>query len=286
MSSSQDIIRLQAKKHVLVPIEDFRTIEEYCLFLIHLKAYEEAAKMAKDKSVLDYGCNIGYGTKVIGTNCKEVIGVDVSPKAIEEARRRFGSNGIEFRLSDGIRLPFKDNRFDLVVSFQVIEHIDDYDSYLTEIKRVLADTGKVLFTTPNARIRLDPGMKPLYPFHVREFSAGELQKLLQRYFPQVAIRGLFGKEPLYSTELNRVKTALLKYRRRPQWVNTLSHKSRAVLPASVIGHIKTMLSSLKGKKKLDPAILQLYSTDDLFYRDDNLDEALDLMAICHQSNAL
>lgn len=281
MSSSQDIIRLQAKKHVLVPIEDFRTIEEYCLFLIHLKAYEEAAKMAKDKTVLDCGCNIGYGTKVIGTHCKEVIGVDVSPKAIEEARRRYGSNGIEFRLVDGIRLPFKDNRFDLVVSFQVIEHIDDYDSYLTEIKRVLADTGKVLFTTPNARIRLDPGMKPLYPFHVREFSAGELQKLLQRYFPQVAICGSFGKEPLYSTELNRVKTALLKYRRRPQWVNSLSYKLRATLPASVTGHIKTMLGSLKGKKKLDPAILQQYSTADLFYRDDNLDEALDLMAICY-----
>lgn len=286
MSSSQDIIRLQAKKHVLVPIEDFRTIEEYCLFLIHLKAYEEAAKMAKDKTVLDYGCNIGYGTKVIGTHCKEVIGVDVSPKAIEEARRRYGSNGIEFRLVDGIRLPFKDNRFDLIVSFQVIEHIGDYDSYLTEIKRVLAKGGKVMFTTPNARIRLDPGVKPLYPFHVREFSAGELQKLLQRYFPQVAIRGLFGKEPLYSTELNRVKTALLKYRRRPQWVNSLSRKLRVVLPALVTGHIESMLGSFKGKKKLDPAILQQYSTGDLFYRDDNLDEALDLMAICYQGNAV
>ena len=282
MSFRRSAIRLQADKHGFVHTQGFQTIEDYCLYLIHLKAYETAAGKSRGKIVLDCGCNVGYGTKLISTYSREVIGVDVSKKAIQEASRQFGSQGITFQTVDGTHLPFKDQRFDLVISFQVIEHISDYTQYLGEIKRVLSDKGAAIFTTPNARIRLDPGMKPFYPFHIREFSADELKGLLNGYFSTVQVRGLFGSESLYAIEYNRVRESLEKVRRRPQWLNSLSLKIRAGVPDSLISFVRMTIRSLRRQKKPDEAVLQQYSTGDLFYRDDNPDEALDLMAICHK----
>ena len=283
MSSQQDMIRSQAKKHPFVNTKSFTTIEEYCLHLIHRNAYDEAAKMAHNKTVLDLGCNTGYGTRVLGVQAKEVIGVDMSPQVIAEARRRFGANGIQIRLVDGICLPFEDQKFDLVVSFQVIEHITDYDIYLSETKRVLAPGGIVMFTTPNARIRLDSDMKPWNRFHVREFGAYELAELLQTYFPRVVVRGLFASEYLYAVELNRVKNEREAARRRTTWNSDLRWKLKSILPDRVVRQLKRARRRLSsGMHALDPAIIQSYSTADFYYRDEDLDEALDLMAICYK----
>ncbi|NIT54612.1 MAG: class I SAM-dependent methyltransferase, partial [candidate division Zixibacteria bacterium] len=136
------------------------------LHLIHKKAYEKASEFTKEKTVLDLGCNTGYGSHILKGACKEIIGVDVSEKAIKIANELYGNDGVEFSVIDGKRLPFKENRFDVVVSFQVIEHIVDQGEYLKEIKRVLVPGGKIIFTTPNRLIRLYPDMKPWNEFHV------------------------------------------------------------------------------------------------------------------------
>jgi len=283
MSSQPDQVGLQAARHPFVNTEDFVTLEEYCLHLIHCKAYDEAAKMARQKSVLDVGCNTGYGTYVLGAQSGEVIGVDVSIQAIAEARRQFSTHGIDFRLIDGTRLPFEGDRFDLIVSFQVIEHIADYDPYLSEIRRVLAPGGMAMFTTPNAHIRLDPGMKPWNRFHVREFSADELAELLQTYFPQVVIRGLFGRDYLHAVELNRVKNEREAALRRAAWNAELRWKVRSMLPGRVAKYVRRARRRLRSRSyALDPAIIRRYSTADFHYGDEDLDEALDLMAICHK----
>ena len=289
MSSSGNTLHFQASQHELVRTEGFATIGEYSLFLIHLKAYTEAAPMASNQVVLDLGCNNGYGTRIIKDCCKEVIGVDISPRAIAEARRRFGTDGIEFRLVDGVRLPFADGRFDLVVSFQVIEHVGDYEVYLSEMKRVLTPGGKALLTTPNARIRLDPGMTPWNPFHVREFSADELEELLLQYFPKVAVQGLFATDDLYSAELNRVKQAREAARRRPAWLNVLRSQVVTRTPYRLLNQIVTVrrgLNNLINARKLDPVRLQRLSVADLFYRQGDVDQALDLMAICEKETSL
>src|SRR5438046_2777514 len=122
---------------------------------MHLRAYEAAAQRAKALRVLDLGCNNGYGTNIIGAVAASVIGCDVSEAALADAYRRFPK--IEFRRIDGISLPFPHDQFDMVTSFQVIEHIADTESYLAEIWRVLRPGGIALLTTPNAAIRLDPG---------------------------------------------------------------------------------------------------------------------------------
>jgi 2-polyprenyl-3-methyl-5-hydroxy-6-metoxy-1,4-benzoquinol methylase len=185
---SQDIdaiIRLQAKEHPIVNTERFESLEEFCLFLIHSKAYEEAAALSKGRTVLDLGCNNGYGTGIIAKQCKTVIGVDVSANAINQAKNIVKGNNISFEVVDGKDLPFDASMFDLIISFQVIEHIANLDEFMSEILRVLSKDGFVIFTTPNAAIRIDPGMKPWNKFHVQEFMALELEKILKKWFDNV-----------------------------------------------------------------------------------------------------
>ena len=275
MLSQEKMIRIHAKQPVLTSSENFFTLENYCLYLIHLRAYEEAARMAVDKRVLDLGCNNGYGSNVISEYSKEIVGVDVSPDVIKEARRQFKSGNIRFQVIDGKSLPFEDNRFDLVVSYQVIEHIIDYESYFSEIIRVLAPKGKAVFTTPNAALRLDPGMKPWNKFHVREFTGIDLKNLLLKFFENVYIQGLFSDGPLYSIEYNRIKRARENARK-------FRSKIKDALPVSIVQKLRKIKNLLKKNKRMINFKADQYSTKELFYSEENLEKALDLMAICYK----
>jgi len=198
MKSTNDNLKFQAEHHELIQTNNFQTIEQYCLHLIHQKAYLEASIFAKDKIVLDLGCNIGYGTNILSNHAKTIFGVDISSNAIQMAKVTYQNSNINFKYFDGNTLPFEDNKFDLIVSFQVIEHIVDYDLYFNEMERVLSPDGIVIFTTPNSKLRIKKGLKPWNPFHVREFTAKELKFLLSLYFSMVEIKGLYAKKELYN----------------------------------------------------------------------------------------
>ena len=274
-------IRLQATEHELVPTSHFRSIEDYCLFLIHRKAYEEAAKVARDAVVLDVGCNIGYGTAIIGVSCKQIFGVDVSARAINEANRRFKSDSIEFRLYDGCRLPFSNREFDLITGFQVIEHVEDCHSFLSELKRVSKPGGKLLLTTPNAQIRLEPNMKPWNVFHEREFSADELKKLLFAYFDSVLLEGLFAEERFYSVEIERIAREKAEHLRARS--DSLTTRIKTLVPPSLRTAVKGVIRTIKGGRQPAPLgheSLQQFSTSSLYYSKKDLSRALDLRATC------
>jgi ubiquinone/menaquinone biosynthesis C-methylase UbiE len=302
-----DNLLFQSEKHPLVAL-DFETEEQYCLGLIHRKAYERARTMAKGQDVLDIGCNNGYGTKIISKNCASIIGVDVSDQAVAEAQRTYATGDLQFRVISGLSLPFEDQTFDLITSFQVIEHVADVEEYLSEIKRVLKTGGKVVFTTPNAEVRLDPGTKPWNPFHVREYSPEELKKLLSTVFTDVAVEGLFAEPAFYEIEYNRVQAARHLARRSKvsirhpfRALKILAHRQlivvvKAVLPQSTVQRLRDFVrqfpngngerSSEKsaGVSSTDRSFIQRWSLDDLFYSADTLERALDLIAICRKSD--
>jgi SAM-dependent methyltransferase len=278
MLSEQEVIGLQAEKHELVSTDSFASLEEYSRFLIHKKAYEEAAQYAQGLRVLDLGCNTGYGTQILAQTARSAIGVDVSPRAIAEAKRLYP--GLDLQLVDGRALPFPDRSFDIVVSFQVIEHIAEPERYLHEIKRVLVSDGILLLTTPNAALR--PGdMKPWSPFHVREYHAAELQTLLQRHFSNAEIRGLFAEEPLHSVEVERIRRRIRKARHQQSAWRRFKTRLKQRLGLAT-GKPKESRQTRKRKSKLSETELQQYTTAQYSYRSENLDQALDLMAICRQ----
>jgi SAM-dependent methyltransferase len=211
-----EAIRLQAEEHPLIEDEPSATPAEHCLRLMHLRAYDEAITQATGCDVLDVGCNTGYGTIRFVPVARRVVGVDVSTRAIEAARLRAVDGRPEFVATSGFDLPFGDATFDLVTSFQVIEHVPDAMAYLREIRRVTRPGGTVILATPNAATRLYPGMTPWNRFHVREYLASELQDLLDGAFPTVRIRGMFGTPTLYETEIRRVDAARQRIRRKTE----------------------------------------------------------------------
>lgn len=273
MLTHDEMVGFQAEKGELVEAFKFNDNKSYVLHLIHTKAYEKAAEIACGKKVLDLGCNTGYGTHIISQMCNKTWGVDVSEKAVNIARQNYVSENIDFRVIDGKKLPFADNNFDLVVSFQVLEHIVAHEDYLLEVKRVLVPDGKVIFTTPNRAIRLYPGMEPWNEFHVTEYGFRELDKLLSFFFDRVEITGLFADEPLYSIELKRV--GRIRDRAKIKQGSNLNPLFKSVL--LLLMNLRTSL-----QKRLNPEedIRNKYSTKSLYFKHDDLDNALDLMAMC------
>lgn len=311
-------IRVQAEEHPVIDDGPAATPAEHCLRLMHLKAYDEAARLASGSDVLDIGCNTGYGTMAFVDVARRVVGVDVSAKAIEVARSTAVDGRPEFEVIDGLTLPFPDDSFDLVVSFQVIEHIEDPVPYLREIKRVARPGATILFTTPNAGTRLYPGMTPWNRFHVREYLAPELDALLRRVFDDVRVRGMFGTPTLYETEIWRVDAARVRIRKAEQAkfappmpaAPPLSPRrrrplpfrvARALVPGRVRGWLRRTLVEEPARSParrtspvpvampavaaadLEPLPLERFlefTVDDLFYADRDLDRAMDFMGVC------
>jgi ubiquinone/menaquinone biosynthesis C-methylase UbiE len=286
MLTHEEMVGLQAEKHDLISTLNFRSKEEYVLHLMHSFAYVQAMTYAKDRVVLDLGCNTGYGAEILSRSAKKVIGVDVSQEAISAARRQHGDLGIEFQLIDGKRLPFEDGEFDLVISCQVVEHIVDYEIYFNELKRVLSPIGIALFTTPNALLRLDPGMKPWNPFHVREFDHASFKSLLERYFSNAQIMGLFAQEELYLIEKSRTGRAREAARiRRHGLSDSLRLLIKKIMPDSLVARVRSAINSNSHPDiELDSAFIDRYSVEDFFYRTEEMDGALDLLAICNSSS--
>jgi SAM-dependent methyltransferase len=299
MTTHRDMLQFQAEHHPLEGLGRFESSEEYCLYLMHLRAYEEIAALAGGKTVLDLGCNNGWGTRVMSGTAARVVGVDVSDVSLDAARRDNAAPNIEYLKVDGKRLPFADGEFDVLASCQVIEHVDDYAPYLGEIVRVLKADGVAVFTTPNARIRLDPGMKPWFPFHVREFSGAELERLLRDWFGRVEVRGLFATPELYDIEFKRVQRSRELARRRakavlpPYWeLRTRAiEAAKAVLPDRFVKGVQRIARKAAGRAgdekaaprpQVDPGLVSRHSTGDFSYGAANVDASLDLIAVCRK----
>jgi SAM-dependent methyltransferase len=144
----------------------------------HLARYQFAATLADGLRVLDAACGEGYGTEMIArAGAKSVVGVDLDEKAVEHARARYG---LDFRQGDVGALPFEDASFDLVVSFETIEHVKEGGRVLSEFRRVLTEEGLLVISTPNKSEYLMST-----DFHEREYTSDEFRALLEAEFGDV-----------------------------------------------------------------------------------------------------
>jgi len=130
-----------------------------------------------------------------------------------------------------------------LLSIQVIEHIVDMDAYLNEIWRVLKPGGIVVFSTPNAAIRLDPGMKPWNRFHIQEFTPVQLEALLRATFAEVKLRGQFAKDEIYRIEFERCQRSLQQARTRSSSRFALVREGiKAILPNPIVEFVSNRLN--------------------------------------------
>lgn len=178
--------------------------ERYLIYLFHIAAYRFASQHIRDKRVLDYGCGSGYGTHMLAPMARSILGVDVAEEAVEHARKTYSAENLLFqKVNPDEELPFEDASFDVVLSFQVFEHVTDTRRYLEQTRRVLAPGGKLILVTPDRRTRLLPLQRPWNRFHVREYAPAEIKTLLGDCFETVTMAGMSGNPEVLAIELKR-----------------------------------------------------------------------------------
>ena len=150
----------------------------------HLARYCFAEPLARRQRVLDVGCGAGYGAARLAAEAASVFALDNSSEALRYARKAYP--GVRFVQGDCSQLPFPDAALDLVVAFEVIEHLVDWQSLVGEAARVLAPSGVFLVSTPNRDYYRETRAEP-NPFHIHEFAYGEFEAALQASFPHSAV---------------------------------------------------------------------------------------------------
>ena len=164
-------------------------VENYW-FRRHEVVYQRLAPRCADREVLEAGCGEGYGADLISRVARRVIALDYDETTVAHVRARYPR--VEVMHGNLAELPLADASVDVVVNFQVIEHLWDQARFVSECARVLRSSGLLMVSTPN-RITFSPGRDtPINPFHTRELNADELTELLVGAgFASVSMSGVF-----------------------------------------------------------------------------------------------
>ncbi|HEV8463043.1 MAG TPA: class I SAM-dependent methyltransferase [Gaiellaceae bacterium] len=219
------------------------------ILALHLKRYEFARSYADGRNVLDAACGVGYGTAFLAGTAATVIGVDLDEETIGYARDRYAAENVEFETMDVTSLRFDDATFDVIVSFETIEHVPDAGSAIREAARVLKPDGVYIASTPRVE---QTSHTPDNPFHATEYSADDFRSLLAESFDDVVLYGQ-----------RRVETRRHRFLRR----------------VDVFG-LRRRLDVSKAGGLLGSAPTTEVTLDDVVIERDRLDQATEVVAVC------
>ncbi len=167
------------------------------VFQRSLLAYLKAAERVSG-DVLEIGTGSGYGVEVIAPKVDSLLTIDKFDTGLDLS----DYDNVLFRQMNVPPLRgIEDTRFDFVVSFQVIEHIEDDRQFIAEVHRVLKPGGKFILTTPNIKMSLTRN-----PWHVREYTIAELEDRLRDKFSAVETLGVFGNDKIMRYYENNKKS--------------------------------------------------------------------------------
>jgi ubiquinone/menaquinone biosynthesis C-methylase UbiE len=151
------------------------------IYAEHISRYRFAAQFVAGKRVLDAASGTGYGTELLKqAGANEVIGVDYARDAVAYSLSEHCGGHPDYVLGDAVRLPLADRSFDVVVSFETLEHVPEPDHMLAELRRVLKEDGLSVISTPNKGVYLEGN-----PFHTHELTYEEFLQSLNASFKHV-----------------------------------------------------------------------------------------------------
>ncbi len=154
---------------------DIRNIRED-----HLNRYRFAVQALSEISpqkVIDLACGIGYGSSMLAeATGAEILGIDIDPGAIEYAETYYTHPKAYFLCADARIVTVEPESIDAVVSFETIEHVDFDKELLGRFHQFLRPKGRLIISTPNETTM--PHDHVRFPFHVRHYTFGEINKLL------------------------------------------------------------------------------------------------------------
>lgn len=157
----------------------------------HIHRYKVVLDTLKPSDILlDIACGTGFGSHILAEKSAEVIGGDIDHPIIAENNAILKKDNLTFQVLDGTKLPFEDNTFDVLVSFETIEHTIHFKEMLLEFKRVVKPGGKLFISTPNFYLNSPSGIVT-NPYHTQEFTPKEFKTLISNIFAKYEV---FGQE--------------------------------------------------------------------------------------------
>jgi len=232
----------------------------------HVAAYRWAVEQAAGKTVLDVGCGEGYGTAMLAEVAAEAVGIDRA-EAVVAASARYRTPNLAYRSTDFAALDTIEERFDLVVSFQVIEHVVDPAAFLEGLRHCIAPGGRLLVTTPNRLMSVSEN-----PYHLREWTAPELLALAQPVLPSARVIGMHGSERVLAWEQARGEQVRRILRLDPWGI-------RHRVPGFLVRGVFPKLARMVRRRLAASNPLAAIDPDDFHVGEDDLARALDLVLV-------
>lgn len=241
----------------------------------HIAAYRHAATLAAGRRVLDAGSGEGFGTQTLSTVAQEVVGVDYSETAVAESRRLWcdGSRpNLRFERVDLTQPGSFQETFDVVLNFQVLEHIQNPAPFLRGLSERIGPDGVLMLTTPNRLRTISEN-----PYHVREYTPDELHKELSAVFGSVTILGVHGNDKVERFDAGREKAVKRILALDPLGIRNL-------LPRKLVEVAFAKLARIV-RRQAQPSSAPDIVPEDFSVGEGNVERALDLVAICRPAAA-
>jgi len=124
--------------------------------------------------IVDVACGTGFGSRLMCEKGAYVTGVDIDESTVQACRERHGGVA-SFVLGSAEDIPLEDEAYDTVMSVATIEHVENDGKFVSEVERILKPGGRFVGYTPQNRM----GNRPVWPWHVREYSPEALRSVLE-----------------------------------------------------------------------------------------------------------
>ncbi|MCI0334395.1 MAG: class I SAM-dependent methyltransferase [Planctomycetes bacterium] len=195
-----------------IAYDDHRTLADYLLYRRHLFAYEEVfSRLCENAVVADVGCGYGYALELLGRKAGEIYAIDAADTALQNLPDLPKVKKIK-AFADSI--PLDSESVDCVIAFQLLEHLqpESVVATLKEFLRILRAGGHIYATTPNAKWRLFSGQKPWNPYHTKEYTADELNRLCGDVLPNGwQLKSVVGRGEAQQIEIARAAPNPMKH---------------------------------------------------------------------------
>jgi ubiquinone/menaquinone biosynthesis C-methylase UbiE len=219
----------------------------------HYHRYFFAQSLARGKVVLDLGCGEGYGSNLLAEVAERVTGIDLSAESIEHARGRYTRANLNFMAADCRKTGLPGEPFDLIVCFEMIEHIAEHEELLREVQRLLQPGGVFVASSPNKEFYSDrEGFEN--PFHLKELYLRDFDALLRKHFSHVI---LFAQSLCLGSVLWRIASPAKDAQYRPELIEVEAQREKSSLHLErVEGHTKYAVAVCSAAK-LGPEVESL-----------------------------
>jgi len=188
----------------------------------HFCRYWFAQLLVEGKAVLDMGSGAGYGSQILAAKASSVVAVDLSEEAVRYARKKYSGPNIYTVVGDGCDLPLARDSVDVIIDFELIEHLKKQRMHLVELNRVLRSDGFLIISTPNRTFYTEESNQ-VNPFHTQEFDLQEFISFLKSTFSCVQLYFQNHLSALFIGNPALVQEAITQLEENSQDVETTSN---------------------------------------------------------------